>query len=246
MRYGGFRVRWGRKTECLLQESGSCFQPSCSPQASPPTRSRPLSFVPVPQSPLQLLFLRYVNLILQSNKNLKVQRHFYRCLICGLRLSTQSTMQISALARAGSHAVLSVMSAGSLGRKVRRLTAVCVWVERERAWSCHHVLDSSYVSGLASSCCKTAGSKIDPCFFQQTEGGVQTLRNGSVFVIRWDQGGKHEPLAGRPWGSGDGAPGLSRVQGASSCCCALERQVQWGVSSAELVGGSSPEAGCAG
>lgn len=38
-------------------------------------------------------------------------------------------------------------------------------------------------------------------------------------------------------GSGDGAPGLSRVQGASSCCCALERQVQWGVSSAEPVGG---------
>lgn len=89
----------------------------------------------------------------------------------------------------------SVMSAGSLGRKVWRLTAVCVWVESERDWCCHYVLDSSYVSGLASSCCKTAGSKIDPCSFQQTEGGVQTLRNGSVFVIRWDQGVGHTRLA---------------------------------------------------
>ncbi|XP_043341726.1 uncharacterized protein LOC122452287 [Cervus canadensis] len=40
------------------------------------------------------------------------------------------------------------MSAGSLGRKVWRLTAVCVWVESERDWCCHYVLDSSYLLAL--------------------------------------------------------------------------------------------------
>ena len=156
----------------------------------------PCPLSPSPRALCSFLFLRYVNLILQSNKNLQGTKAF-------LQMPHLWSQAVHLAHDANKHprpgqlvrCAQSVMSAGSLGRKVWRLMAVCVWVERKRAWFCHYVLDSSYVSGLASSCCKTAGSKIDPCFFQQTEGGVQTLRNGSVFVIRWDQGVGHARLA---------------------------------------------------
>ena len=114
--------------------------------------SCPLS--PSPRALCSFSFLQYVNLILQLNKNLRYKDTFTDASFVLIRLSTQPTMQISTPARAGSRCDQSVVSALSLGRECggQRL---CVWVEGERPWCCHCVLDSSYVKGLASFYCKT-------------------------------------------------------------------------------------------
>ena len=158
-----------------------------------PSGYDPCPLSPSPRALCSFSFLHYVNLILQLNKNLRYKGTFTDASFVLIRMSTQPTMQINTPARAGSRCDQSVVSVVSLGRECggRRL---CVWVEGERPWCCHCVLDSSYVKGLASFYCKTAASKIDPGFFQQTEGGVQTLRNGSVFVSRWGQGVGHAHL----------------------------------------------------
>lgn len=47
---------------------------------------------------------------------------------------------------------------------------------------------------------------------------------------------------GRPRGSGDGVPGLSGVQGAGGCCCALEGQVPLGCHPGRLAVKGEPRA----